>query len=76
MLIYVPNNLPTGQKANIRAQIDITKEVSHCGTVEVSLDCTGETSTVNRQGPFCSFRYYSRLVASSSRHTVATYTPD
>ena len=29
-----PNDLPTGKKDNKRAQIDLTKEVSHCGTVE------------------------------------------
>ena len=32
----VPNDLPTEKEADIRAQIDPMKEVSHCGTVEVS----------------------------------------
>ena len=30
----VPNDLPTVKEADIRAQIDPMKEVSHCGTVE------------------------------------------
>ena len=38
-------------KADI-IQIDLTKEVSHCGTVEVGLECAGETSAVDRKGPF------------------------
>ena len=39
---FVPNDLLTGKKADIRAQIDLTKEVSQCGTVEVGLQCTGD----------------------------------
>ena len=50
----VPNDLPTGKKADIRAQID----VSHCVTVKVGLECAGETSTVDCQGPFCSFHNF------------------
>ena len=52
----VPNDLHTGKKSNIRAQIDQTKEVSHCVTIKVCLECAGETSVVDRQGPFCSFQ--------------------
>ena len=52
----IPNNLPTGKKDDdIRAQIDLMKEVSHCGTVKAGLECAEETSVVNRQGPFYSF---------------------
>ena len=47
-----PNDFPTGKKADIRAQIDLMKELSHCGTVEASLECTKETSLVDHQGPF------------------------
>ena len=50
----VPNDLSTDKEADIKAQIDLMKEVSHCGTVKVGLDCAGETSAVDRQGPFCS----------------------
>ena len=55
----VPNDLPTEKEADIRAQIDLMKEVSHCGTIEVSLDCAGETSAVDHQGLFCSFALQS-----------------
>ena len=51
----VPNDLPTKKEADIRAQIDPMKEVSHCRTIEVGLECAGETSVVDCQGPFCSF---------------------
>ena len=47
----VPNDLPTEKEADIR---DPMKEVSHCRTIEVGLECR-ETSTVDCQGPFCSF---------------------
>ena len=50
----VPNDLPTGKKTDIRAQVDLMKEVSHIGTVKVGLECAGETSLVDRQGLFCS----------------------
>ena len=39
----VTNDLPAGKKADIRAQIDLMKEVSHCGTVKVGQECAGET---------------------------------
>ena len=48
----VPNDFPMGKKANIRAQIDLMKEVSHCGTVEVKLECAGEMNVDDRQGLF------------------------
>ena len=48
----VPNDLPMGKKANIRAQIDLMKEVSHCGTIEVKLECAGEMNVDDRQGLF------------------------
>ena len=51
----VPNDLPTEKEADIRAQIDPMKEVSYCRTIEFGLECAGETSTVDSQGPFCSF---------------------
>ena len=34
----IPNDLRTGKKADIRAQIDLTKEVSHSGTIEIGLE--------------------------------------
>ena len=48
----VPNDLPMGNKADIRAQIDLMKEVSYCGTVEVKLECAGEMNADDCQGPF------------------------
>ena len=56
MLMYGPTHpkRPPHRK-DVRAQINLMKEVSHCGTVKVGLECVGETSTVDRQGPFCSF---------------------
>ena len=51
----IPNDLPTGKKANTGVHIDLTKEVSHCGTVDVGQERVGETSAVNRQGPFFFF---------------------
>ena len=46
----VPNNLPMGKKADIRAQIDLMKEVSHSGTAEVEMECAGEMNVDDRQG--------------------------
>ena len=46
----ITDNLPTGKKADIRAQIDLSKEVSHSGTIEVGLECVGEMTTVDRSG--------------------------
>ena len=43
----IPNDLPTGKKADIRAQVDLMKEVSFCGTVQVGLECAGETSAAS-----------------------------
>ena len=40
------------KKADIRAQIDLMKEVSHCGTVKAGLECAEEMSVVDCQGPF------------------------
>ena len=40
----VPNDLPTEKEANIRAQIDPMKEVSHCGTVEPGVHGRDERS--------------------------------
>ena len=50
-----------------RRPIDQMKEVSHCRSIEVGLECKGETSTVDCQGP------YSCLVTHSSRHAVVTH---
>ena len=48
----IPNDLSTGKKADKRAHIDLTKEVSHSGNIEIGLECVGETTVVDRQGPF------------------------
>ena len=45
----VPNDLPMGKKADIRAQIDLMRD---CGTVEVKLECAGEMNADDRQGLF------------------------
>ena len=67
----VPNDLPMRKKANAMSQIDLMKEVSHCGTVEVSLECAGETSAVDCQGPFS---YFS--LSRAWLTTYSSYTPD
>ena len=63
----VPNHFPTGKKAEIRSQIDLPNEESHCATIKVRLECAGEMSTVDCLGPFCSLR----LAMHSSQHTAA-----
>ena len=59
----IPNDLPTGMKADIRAQIDLIKEVSLCGIVEVGLECAGETSVVDHQGPFSTVHFSVYLLS-------------
>ena len=50
----VPNDLPTEKEADIRAQIDLMKEVSHCGPSKSAWIARERRARLTCQGPFCS----------------------
>ena len=73
----ITNDLPIGKKVDIRAQIDLTKEVPHSATIEIGLECAGEMTVVDSQGPFyvhfiIIMFFFLRLVTHSSQYTAAT----
>ena len=57
----VPNGLPTGSKAEMRRWIDLTNEVQHGGTREVSVECAEEKNSVDRLDPVSQFILSPRL---------------
>ena len=57
MLMYGPTHpkRPPHGKDRYKGTDRPNEEVSHYGTVKVGLECAGEMSAVDHQGPFCSF---------------------
>ena len=66
-----PNGLLKGKKAETRRSVDLTNDVQHVGTREVSLERAEEKSTVDRPGLVCSHAETS-FVYTDSRHAKAT----
>ena len=71
----VPNGLPKGKKADTRPWVDLTNEVQHVETHEVSVERAEEESAADHPDPVWSYNIHIHIHAvyvQCSRDVVAT----